>query len=317
MNSIQNVRTMTNPNPALQAVALAPANPLGLPAAQEWNQIKEIAASAVKSGMLPSAIKTAEAASIIALKSRELGIPLMVGFAHIHCVNGKPAMSAELIQAQARKNLPGLIFNIIETTNEKCVVRGQRPERGSVPMTVSFTIEDARRANLTGKDVWKQYPAAMLRSRAITACLRILCPDALMGISYTPEELGLDAADDSIETTARAVETAPAPKEAPKPEPTPQPEPAAQPEPLPAAAESPLGDMQAIFAKSREAGISDEEMSAHIRGIGVTQRSEFKPAHQHDCEMWIQHTVSKREKETVVSSEFQAALDELDTKMVK
>jgi hypothetical protein len=159
--------------------------------------------------MLPSSIKTPEAAAIIALKSRELGIPLMVGFSHIVVINGKPGMSAELIQAQARKNLPGLVFNIVHTDDKICTVSALRPERGSTVVKVSFSIEDARKAKLLGKDVWIQYPAAMLRARAITACLRAVCPDALMGVSYTPEELGAERIDlggpDAIPTTARPV----------------------------------------------------------------------------------------------------------------
>jgi hypothetical protein len=193
------------PNTQTQAVSIYQNNPLGLPTQQEWNQIKEMCMMAVKSGMLPSSIKTAEAAAIIALKARELGIPLMVGFAHIVVINGKPAMSAELIQAQARKNLPGLIFNIVKADNTVCIVECQRPERGSKMFTGTFTIEDAKRAGLLGKDVWKNYPAAMLRARAITATLRVVCPDALMGISHTPEELGSDSMDGVIETTAREV----------------------------------------------------------------------------------------------------------------
>lgn len=177
-------------------------NPLGLPTLDEWNQIKEIARFAVNSGMLPSAIRTPEAAAVIALKSKELGIPLMIGFSQIYIVNGKPSMSAELIQAMARKNLPGLLINWLESTNTRCTVEVTRPERGAKPTKVIWTIEDAQKAGLAGKDIWKQYPAAMLRNRAITAALRFVCPDALMGISYTPEELGIDDENaNAIETT--------------------------------------------------------------------------------------------------------------------
>jgi hypothetical protein len=187
-------------------VTIFTSNPLGLPQPQEWAQIKEICQAAIRSGMLPKGINTPEAAAIIALKARELGIPLMVGFAHIHVINGKPAMSAELIQAQARKNLPGLIFNIIESNNDRCTVEACRPEKGSTPLKLTFTIEDARKANLLGKDVWKQYPGAMLYARASTALLRRVCPDALMGVSYTPEELGRDTLDsDAIETSSRPI----------------------------------------------------------------------------------------------------------------
>jgi len=263
----QNLRQpVQNQNNQTSAVAVSAPNPLGLPSQVEWTQIKEICNAAIKSGMLPAAIKSPEAAAIIALKSRELGIPLMVGFANIHVVNGKPAMSAELIQAQARKNLPGLVFNILETTNEKCVVEGQRPERGSRPLTVSFSIEDARKAALLSKDVWKSYPAAMLRARAVTACLRLLCPDALMGISYTPEELGLDAIED-IETTSRPVEP---PKEA---------EPKAAPALQPVEGEpDPLKRKRSTLFRMWESGHGTKEgLASYLKeSFGIQESSQVK-----------------------------------------
>jgi hypothetical protein len=36
---------------------------------------------------------------------------------------------------------------------------------GSTPVKISFTIEQAKQAGLTGKDNWRNYPAAMLRAR--------------------------------------------------------------------------------------------------------------------------------------------------------
>ena len=194
-------------------------NPLSLPNDNEWKQILDIGTKAFRSGLLPNSIKSPEAAAIIALKARELGLPIMTGFSHIIVVNGKPAMSAELMQAQARKNLPGLVLNVLKTDDKECIVEGQRPERGQKPIKVTFTIEHAKRAGLLNKDVWKQYPEAMLRSRATTALLRILCPDALMGVSYTPEELGVDPSmdKDAIETSSRPVEETPITEE-PKPD---------------------------------------------------------------------------------------------------
>ncbi len=190
---------------------------LNLPSENEWKHILSICDIAVRSGMLPNSVKTKEAAAIIALKARELNLPFMVGFSQIFVVSGKPSMSAELIQSLARRNLPGLVINILETSSSKCTVEGLRPERGSKPITISWTIDDARAAGLLSNDPWKKYPSAMLRARAITALLRILCPDSLMGISYTPEELGaeVDEVGSVIETTSRSVESSPEPLQSP------------------------------------------------------------------------------------------------------
>ncbi len=61
---------------------------------------------------------------------------------------------------------------------------------------VAFTLADARAANVVGKDVWKRYPRAMLYARAFTEGARIVGPDLLCGVQYTPEELGAEVNSD-------------------------------------------------------------------------------------------------------------------------
>lgn len=194
-------------NQQISKIAPKKENQITFPTAVEWNQILDIGTRAYRSGMLPSSIKSAEAAAIIALKAWELGLPPMMAFSHIHVINGKPTLSAELMQALAKKNIPGLLINILESTDKIATVEIRRPERGELPFKMSFSIIDAERAKLLAKDVWKQYPKAMLWSRAVSAALRAKCPDALMGVSYTPEELGAEVAPDgtAIETTSRPV----------------------------------------------------------------------------------------------------------------
>jgi hypothetical protein len=177
------------------------------PTESDWKIMVNFGTSALRSGLLPVGVKTAESAAIIALKGRELGIPFMQALSHIHIIGGKPAMSAELLQALARKNLPGLVINILQSDDKIAEIEFIRPEKGAKPFRIAFTITDAERAKLLGKDVWKQYPGAMLYSRAVSAGLRRVCPEALMGVSYTPEELGANVNQEGnvIETTGKAV----------------------------------------------------------------------------------------------------------------
>jgi hypothetical protein len=67
------------------------------------------------------------------------------------------------------------------------IVRADDPE---FVFRSEWTIARAQQAGLTGKGTWKQYPAAMLKARAITEAARDACPEALAGVAYTPEELG-------------------------------------------------------------------------------------------------------------------------------
>jgi hypothetical protein len=63
---------------------------------------------------------------------------------------------------------------------------------------------NAEEAGLLGKQVWKNYPAAMLKSRAITQVARDACEEVLFGLHYTPEELGaeVDAEGEPVEQRA-------------------------------------------------------------------------------------------------------------------
>lgn len=193
-----------------------------IPGAQEFQTMKELATMAIKSQLLPQAIKTPEQAVIIMLKGRELGIPPMQAFSSIAVVQGKPTMSAELMLSMIYKNIPGAIVNFLETTNEACVIEAKRPH--GKPTKFSFLMTDARQAGLADKGPWKAYPAAMLRARCISAMARALFPDALNGVSYTPEELGAE----TIEVEGITIE--PEKKEIPKPiesQPIPIPQPQA------------------------------------------------------------------------------------------
>lgn len=177
------------------------------PTELEWKFMVSWGTQAIRSGMLPAGIKSPEAAAIVILKGRELGLPFMTSVAHIHVINGKPSMSAELLQGLARKNLPGLVINILKSDSKIAEIEFIRPEKGSKAFVQSFTMDEAIAAKLNSKDVWKSYPAAMLWSRCVSAGLRKVCPEALMGISYTPEELGAEVDRDGnvIETTSREI----------------------------------------------------------------------------------------------------------------
>jgi len=178
-------------------VPSVPTHPVGqgwFPTPQDMALMRELGSTLVKSGFLPVSIKTPEQAVVILLKGRELGLPPMQAFSSITVIQGKPAISAEGMMALIRQRIPHAQISFIETSNEKCVIEARRgpKERAS---TITFTLDDAKRADLVGKGVWKQYPAAMLRARCISAMARMIFPDALMGTSYTPEELGSDAID--------------------------------------------------------------------------------------------------------------------------
>lgn len=159
-----------------------------IPDRSEMESIMQIATMAVKSGLIPSAIRNVEAAAIIILKGRELRLPPMVSFAYLYVVNGRPGCAAELLLAGIRQAYPTVSIQYIESSATACKIKVQRPGEDHFD-EFSFTIEEAQKAGLATKDVWKNYPTDMLRARAITRMKRAKFPEVMMGLDYSVEEL--------------------------------------------------------------------------------------------------------------------------------
>jgi len=168
----------------LQSIDVAP---------QTWGVMREQASMLVKSGFLPSSVKSPEQAVAIMLKGREIGIPAMQAFSQINVIQGKPTVSAELMMALIYRAFPTAKIDFDKLDNDGCVIKAARP--GGKQQTFSFSMDDAKAAGLTSKDNWKKYARAMLRSRAVSEMARSLFPDAIMGCSYTPEEMGATVND--------------------------------------------------------------------------------------------------------------------------
>ena len=142
----------------------------------------------VKSRLLPDSVQSPEAAFAIIATGRELGLTAMQSLRSIHVIKGKTILSADLVAAlvKSRRDVCAY-FMLVESTTERATYKTQRvgePEATSL----TFTFEDAKRAQVTGNPNWTKFPAAMLRARAITALARAVYPDLAMGI-YDPDEL--------------------------------------------------------------------------------------------------------------------------------
>lgn len=178
-----------------------------LPSQAEWEMIKEQATIFVKTGFLPAAVKTPEQAIAIAIKGREIGVPMMQAFSHISVINGKPSISAELMLALIYKNCRGAVVEYLQSSNDLCVVEARRP--GGKKQRFTFSIDDAKRAGLAAKENWVKYPAAMLRARAVSAAAHAVFPDAIMGIESNdaaiPETADCEPVDVTAETTTASI----------------------------------------------------------------------------------------------------------------
>lgn len=130
-----------------------------------------------------------------------LGLSAMAAITGIHIIEGKPSASAGLISALVRRAGHKLRLRGDAKSATCQIIRSDDPE---YTFEVTFTLEDAKTANLLGKSVWRQYPQSMLKARAITQCARDACEEALFGLHYTPEELGADVDEEGIPLGAPA-----------------------------------------------------------------------------------------------------------------
>lgn len=117
------------------------------------------------------------------LTGQELGIGGMKALQSINIIEGRPTLSAELMRALVFA--AGHRLDITKSTNDHVTLYGRR--RGGSAAQVTWTLDDAQRAKLTGNPAWAKYPRAMLLARATSELCRMLFPDIIGGL-YTPEE---------------------------------------------------------------------------------------------------------------------------------
>lgn len=146
--------------------------------------------------------KAASGASIIPedYRGKPANVLIAVGFGQsmglspaeslyrINVIKGKPTMSAELIAAQVRKAGHKLrLEKDAQSMSVTCtIVRSDDPK---FPIKVTRDKAWAHDMGLDSKDNYKKQPLTMLTWRAITACAREACPEALYGVAYTPDEM--------------------------------------------------------------------------------------------------------------------------------
>lgn len=140
-----------------------------------------------RTDFVPAALKgKPEAVMACILTGHEVGIGAMQSLSKIHVIEGRPAMAAELMRALVLRDGHEIWFE--DSSNTKVTICGQRA--GSDKVTrVTWTMDDAKKANLDGRKNWRSFPRAMLIARATGELCRMMFADVLGGISYVKEEL--------------------------------------------------------------------------------------------------------------------------------
>lgn len=130
--------------------------------------------------------RAAEQAFAKLIFGRDLGLSATQAMTDIHIVEGKPEMSANL---QAAKVLGSgrYDYTVLEHDERVCAIEFVRLTDGKRLGVSRFTIEDAAKADLSGKSTYKRYPRNMLFNRAMSNGVAWFCPDITNGIRVYAE----------------------------------------------------------------------------------------------------------------------------------
>lgn len=219
---------------------------------------KEYAEILSASNLLPRAYQKQPANVFTAMAMGEvLDLKPIEAINSINVIQGKPALSAELMGALVRRAGHRLRVEVASNppTATATLIRKDDPD-------YEFkTVWDEKRAIVAGlwkSGVgWNKYPEQMMRARAVTEVCRMGAPDALHGFVYTAEELGGEPQDPFAPSpVVQPVQAAPAQPEpetvevievveAPAPEPEPETKPKRKPgRPRKAKQETPAHDTE-------------------------------------------------------------------------
>ena len=178
-----------------------------------------------KSGLIPSGLDTAEKVFVALQWGHELGLTPMVAVNNIAVINGKPTLSADIMCAVVKRSpeYGGIKWIEMSDTKAECEITRILPNGEKETQRSCFTIEDAEKAGLLGKDVWKKYRKRMLKHRCLSYGLKDMFPDLLAGL-YDPEEMESVQSEKTAPTTERNVTPVKEPKAEKNitPEPNPQ-----------------------------------------------------------------------------------------------
>jgi hypothetical protein len=139
----------------------------------------------------------------------ELGIGPMEAMRGIHVFDGQVTFHVHLMSKLIKRSRPRYDYRVKESTATRCEI--EFFEDGKSVGTSVWTHDDAKRANLLGKDNWAKYPEDMLYARALSRGAKRFCAEVFNGPVYLPDEL--DADRDVVDVTPPPKQASPKPEE--------------------------------------------------------------------------------------------------------
>lgn len=152
------------------------------------------AQAVAQSSLIPDGYRSQPANVLWAMDLADaLGVPFPQVMQTMVVMRGRMTMSADLMAAVVRRAGHKLRVREQGMAVTAALIRQDDPD---YEFTATWDEAKARQAGLWGqRGPWTQYPAQMLRSRAITEVCRQGASDALAGTVYSPDELELTGGD--------------------------------------------------------------------------------------------------------------------------
>ncbi|ARV23361.1 recombinase RecT [Xanthomonas citri pv. glycines] len=160
---------------------------------QTFDQALTFADYLAESDLVPKDFKGKPANCLIAMQwGAELGLKPLQALQNIAVINGRAALWGDAVLALVR-NSPVCEFVEEWDVNETAHCKVKR--KGEKEALVTFSMEDAKKAGLVGKQgPWTQYPKRMRQMRARAFALRDVFTDVLRGMAIAEEIMDIPQA---------------------------------------------------------------------------------------------------------------------------
>ena len=168
---------------------------------QSYAELERWAAKAAATDFVPKEYRgKPESVLICAQYAMEIGLGIVEGLRSIAVINGKPSLYGDGLIALCQSSPVCEYIKEQPILNEQGEITGyicEAKRKGRDATFARFTLEDAKRAKLAGKQgPWQEYPQRMLQMRARGFALRDAFPDVLKGLisreeadDYPPETI--------------------------------------------------------------------------------------------------------------------------------
>jgi hypothetical protein len=265
--------------------------------ATTMEQAMRVADMLAKSTLVPKAYQGQPANVLVAMAYGEsFGMQPLQAMQSVAVVNGMPGLYGDGLLAVCRSCSE---WEWMQETVEGEVATCTAKRRGEPEVTATFSVADAKRAQLWGKaGPWTQYPTRMLAMRARAFALRNLYADVLRGMGSAEELRDIPAEMPAVQvepvridqaepqTKAAAILSKAKAKRQPRPATIPevieaQPEPVVAEEPT-ATDDGPrvenLADIRTIYRSWQERYSSQHPFVVALKQLGEALRDSSPPA---------------------------------------